>query len=249
VRVTVSSLSVGDWWADTARINRLPELTGADGVELILEGSHQPSRFEPEELSVEVDSVHAPFADVNFATPSEHHREYALDVLRRAAEVGVELGARYVVVHPGHLTPVTVKDRDLALDFCIETLREARKIVGKLGLTLAVENMPDHEILLGTSPEEIAEIVRSSGCHFALDVGHALTCDGSPLPYLDELEPCVVHVHDNSGKKDEHRAPGDGILRVEELKEVLERCELPVVEVKEVSDAREGVALVRELTR
>ncbi|MEO2241856.1 MAG: sugar phosphate isomerase/epimerase family protein [Euryarchaeota archaeon] len=247
MRVVVSSLSVGDWWADTGRVNELPGLTGADGVELILEGSHQPSRLDPDRLTVDVESVHAPFADVNLATPSDHHREYALDVLRRSVELARDLGARYVVMHPGHLTPVTVGDRDLALDLCIEALREARRIVRNEGLVPAVENMPDHELLLGSSPEEIAEIVRASGCRFALDIGHALTCEGSPLPYLEELKPCVIHVHDNAGDRDEHRPPGEGILRERELGEALEAGELPVIEVKSVEGARRGVALVRRL--
>ncbi|WP_457620383.1 sugar phosphate isomerase/epimerase family protein [Methanopyrus sp.] len=244
--VLVSTLALDDWWADPERVNELPELTGSDGVELILEGSFQPDRFDPDELDVEVPSVHAPFADLNPASPSDHHREYLLKVIRRAAELAAELGARYLTVHPGHLTPVTIHDRELAFEFAIETLGEVADEVRSFGVEPLVENLPDHSMLLGTSADEMEKILRESGCGFTLDVGHALTSEGSLHPYL-RLRPDLLHIHDNSGDSDEHLPPGRGILDFEELRKALRPQTLPVVEVRGIERAHEAVGAVREI--
>jgi len=246
VTVLVSTLALGDWWADPERVNELPELTGSDGVELILEGSFQPGRLDPNELNVEVPSVHAPFADLNPASPSDHHREYILEVIRRAAELAAELDAHYLTVHPGHLTPVTIHDRKLAIELAIETLGELADEVRSFGVEPLVENMPDYSLLLGTSADEMEEILRASGCGFTLDVGHALTTEGSLSPYL-RLQPDLLHVHDNSGDGDEHLPPGSGILDFEELRRALHHRVLPVVEVRGIEKAREAVRTVREI--
>ncbi|WP_456481524.1 sugar phosphate isomerase/epimerase family protein [Methanopyrus sp.] len=248
MNVLVSTLALGDWWTDPERANELPELTGSDGVELILEGSFQPGRLDPGELDVEIPSVHAPFADLNPASPSDHHREYVLRVIRRAAELAAELGAHYLTVHPGHLTPVTVRDRELAMELAAETLGELADEVRSFGVEPLVENLPNHSLLLGTSADEMEEILRESGCGFTLDIGHALTVEGSLRPYL-QLGPDLLHVHDNSGDSDEHLPPGRGVLDLEELREALRRRALPVVEVRGVEEAREAVRTVREVVR
>ncbi|WP_457614161.1 sugar phosphate isomerase/epimerase family protein [Methanopyrus sp.] len=244
--VLVSTLALDDWWTGPERVNELPELTGSDGVELILEGSFQPGRFDPDELDVEVSSVHAPFADLNPASPSDHHREYLLRVTRRVAELTAELGARYLTVHPGHLTPVTIHDRELAFEFAVETLGEVADEVRSFGVEPLVENLPDHPILLGTSADEIKGILRESGCGFTLDVGHALTAEGSLRPYL-RLRPDLLHIHDNSGDSDEHLPPGMGVLDFDELRKALRLRALPVVEVRGVDKAHEAVGTVREI--
>ncbi len=245
MKVSVSTIALKTWWPDPEETARLPEKTHADAVEPVLEGSLQPTRINTEPLThVPTPTVHAPFADVNPATPNDRHAEQVLLQIEEAARVAAELRATYLTVHPGHLTPITLNDREKALQLAIERLNQAADIAERHDLTLTVENMPHHPHLLATTPEEIKTIVKEAHTGYTLDVGHALT---SPAPLHEFLHPRpdVLHIHDNHGHKDEHLPPLEANLTPRDLRRILATRAHPVVEVKGLRNARKAVHTVR----
>ncbi len=129
------------------------------------------------------------------------------------------LGCPYWVVHP--IMPFGTEDIgtgneratwEMNLAFMTDLLRRARGY----GVTICLENMPMTAFSLG-APAQILRFVREMDDeHFkiCLDTGHAAVFPGvTPGQALRELggEVRVLHVHDNDGKHDQHRAPYYGV--------------------------------------
>jgi sugar phosphate isomerase/epimerase len=77
-----------------------------------------------------------------------------------------------------------------------------------------IENMPGYNEL-GYSPDEIKEIIESSGkdnVKFILDFGHAHVSDYPIEEYIDKLGDKLMHLHisDNNGTSDQHKPIGFG---------------------------------------
>ncbi len=245
MRISVSTVALKTWWPDPHEAATLPEKTGADALEPVLEGSLQPTRINTEPLTdIPTPTVHAPFSDVNPATPNDRHAEQVLQQIEEAARIANELEAQHLTVHPGHLTPVTLNDREKALQLAAERLNQAADLAERHDVHLTVENMPHHPHLLATTPDEIKTLTREAHIGYTLDVGHALTSP-TPLPEFLDPRPDVLHIHDNHGDKDEHLPPLEATLTPEDLRLVLSTRAHPVVEVKGIQQARRAVQTVR----
>lgn len=202
----------------------LPGL-GATGVTGIEVGT-PPRHFDPiqedqvtalgralETAALEAVSIHAPFGGLlDLADPNPHHRHAAIGAALTAASAIKQLGGRLLVVHPSdlerHGRDVNGRLADAALS--ITVLAENCAIEG---VTLAVESPLPH--LVGGNPDEFAWILRhvDASVRVCLDTGH--TALGRHWHrFLEVAGPRLVHVHvnDNRGQRDDHLAPGDGII-------------------------------------
>jgi sugar phosphate isomerase/epimerase len=80
------------------------------------------------------------------------------------------------------------------------------------GTVLVLENVYEHR------PEDIRfifETLQSQGVGFCLDIGHQSVFSRAPLEeWIESLGQYIVqlHLHDNSGKLDEHQALGRGSI-------------------------------------
>ena len=91
-------------------------------------------------------------------------------------------------------------------------------IAKKEGITICLENMPFLDFSI-SSPADIVNFVKEiDDPHFAmcLDTGHANVCKDwySPARTMREYGKHikVLHVHDNSGRRDEHLTPLSGTV-------------------------------------
>lgn len=160
-------------------------------------------------------------ADLNLIDPDKRRRILATDETKRALEAAEQIPFRSITLHMGEKDePWSPRALDLSLTAIEHLLAFARP----LGVQLLLENLPNDV----TRPESLLEILRTG--HFdtvgiTLDVGHAhlqaavseatpSNPDGKPRPALDHaldlLGPRIaeLHLHDNSGFKDEHCWPG-----------------------------------------
>lgn len=174
-------------------------------AEILCEGRHSLFRSENPDLASDYSlkySVHGPIADINIASIYHEFREASVNLHRRAIAASAAIGAELYVIHPGY-TPWSFCWGD-ALTCLYQSLSELAPLQDELGISLAVENMPQSEWLFFKKPD-----LDLHGLGLVLDIGHAHTC-GTLQDFLAHPALTHVHLHDNSGEGDEHLALGKG---------------------------------------
>ncbi len=97
-------------------------------------------------------------------------------------------------------------------------LSPLRELAGRLGVRLCIENMagrayptaPD-EAIFGSRAADIRELADALDTGVCWDFGHANLsglCQSAELELLHGRL-CAIHIHDNDGRTDTHRIPGD----------------------------------------
>jgi sugar phosphate isomerase/epimerase len=180
-------------------------------------------RQAAESLGIRVHCLHARFGDgADLGSLDETARREAVRVHRRTLEVAGELGARHVVVHPGHELASGAEARPHLLQ-TRRSVAELEEAARAAGTRLAVENMPRRlvEGVLhqwpGMTYAELALALGDSDpdvVGFCLDTGHAYLA-GVDLPALIESFGARlhgIHLHDNRGEDDNHLLPGLGVI-------------------------------------
>lgn len=149
-----------------------------------------------------------------------------------ALRAAARLGIRNAVIHPilrhgSRMTGVAGDPRAAWLEENVRYLTPLRELAGQLNVTLAVENMagvplPEarDETVYGSRATHILGLAEALDCGICWDIGHAhITGGDSPAESLltvgDRLS--VLHIHDNDGKTDSHRIPGEGTVDWEDV--------------------------------
>jgi sugar phosphate isomerase/epimerase len=159
--------------------------------------------------------VHAPLSDINIASPNEGIRCAAVkevtDCIRTSREIGVDL----VTIHPGHLSPITLAHKDIAMDLSRESLTKICRAADDAGISLALENMPKMAMIACITYEDVLSLIEGTEMRICFDFGHANTsgCINEFLEHADMF--ANIHIHDNCGKWDEHLVPGKGTIGFE----------------------------------
>ena len=156
-----------------------------------------------------IHQVHGPWP-TDDTTPES--RKEVWDYMHRAVYGCHLLGCRYLVIHPQ--MPFgwgAEEDADFAEELTIGLIRELMPDCEKYGVILCLENMPmqAHRISPMKKIVETVSKIRSNHIGICLDTGHC-NVYGHDLgemvrcaaPYLK-----VLHIHDNSGQRDEHLLP------------------------------------------
>jgi len=158
-------------------------------------------------------SVHAPFADINIASPSKPMLKAMLERLEKSISYASALNAYMWVFHPGLKTGVSMFYPGMDWLQNLKTTRSLIKIASDYGVKIAVENVPEPYPFLMKSVEDFTkfyeEINEDIGLVF--DVGHA-NLNGQIERFLTVFEDKIVHIHahDNDGKDDQHLGIGLG---------------------------------------
>ena len=166
-------------------------------------------------------SVHGPWggqaiaaARVDLADLNSRLRQDSIDDVLRALDWSARLGAGLMVVHPGGLSAhEDLAERTERLTQSLDSLSleaESRNI--RIGL----ENMP-RGVFPGSRMADLAEVVRQinrpAALGLVLDTGHArISGDIREETLAAQGLLISTHVHDNDGRSDSHRPPGEGVL-------------------------------------
>lgn len=235
-------------WA--ARVEEM----GFDFVELVSEWPHYITSGNWREWAEALEStklgvtVHAPFIDLNIASFNAVIRDTALKIIGDSIEVASHIGAKVVTLHPGHCSPISRERQEEYLMRHRQSLKRIEQMGEEYGVKIGLENMPRFPILDGQECDRLREILEGLGIGVTFDVGHLNTTTAAFGRFIDLLGDRIVHVHlhDNSGKGDEHRALGDGSVPWESL---LKR--LPPVtwalEVLTLEDAEKSLRIIKLL--
>jgi sugar phosphate isomerase/epimerase len=158
-------------------------------------------------------SVHAPFADINIASPSKPMLKATLKRLEKSISYTSDLNAYVWVFHPGLRTGISMFYPNMDWVQNLKTTRLLLKIAGDYGVKIAVENVPEPYPFLLKSVEDFTRFYEEIGedISLVLDVGHA-NLNRQTERFLTVFRDKIVHmhVHDNDGKGDQHLGIGFG---------------------------------------
>ena len=159
-------------------------------------------------------SLHLPFSDLNLASLNVHIWE---ETLRQQIEY-MERAAPFIevaVVHPGHLSPLSIQLPDLAWEKNLEGIGRLCETGADLGVVICVENMVNMKFIFGRHASEIVgmiETIDADNLAIVFDIGHANTNDmiNDFIGLKEKIR--HVHAHDNHGERDEHLPIGAGTI-------------------------------------
>jgi len=189
-------------------------------VEIVDEGYHVLSKKRVNLLNEVAKShgmkysVHAPFADINPASLSKPVLRASMKRLKQSMQHAHDLDAYLWVFHPGSKSGISAFYPRADWKQNENSIRELHKTAENLGLTIAMENMPEKYNFLMKTPEDFQRFYNETGLTdigVVLDTGHA-NLEGQIQPFLQRIPDKVAHVHvsDNHGEFDEHLGVGYG---------------------------------------
>jgi len=171
-------------------------------------------------------SLHAPFADINIASPSRDMLNAAAKRLKQSMAYASELDAKMWVFHPGALTGISQFYPGAAWKQNSESIQELYKVAEEYGLNVALENLPGKYWFLMHEPEEFMRFYRETNLPvgIALDLGHA-NLEAQIEPFFKLLADKIVHIHasDNDGSDDQHLGVGEGKIDYNWFKQAINR--------------------------
>lgn len=143
---------------------------GYGGVELMaapphfeLSGDTRPAAAAAREAcrraGVTITSVAAGF-DVNLASPDGAMRAWSLEYYRAAGRFAAQLGAPYLVVHPGRRHPFKPAPHGAAREWVLDSLAQITEAMKDEGVRPLIENTPTE--MLDTA-EECVDVVAAVG--------------------------------------------------------------------------------------
>lgn len=173
-----------------------------------------------EDAGLSIWSTHGPWggqsieaARVDLSDIRPKFRQDSIDDLRRALDWSASLGARIVVVHPGGLSdPEEMPERTDLLTQSLDLLSLEAEL---RGLRIGLENMPKG-VYPGSRMADLAAVVRQiqrPSLGLVMDTGHACISGDIREETLAAKGLLIsTHVHDNDGRADSHRPPGEGVI-------------------------------------
>lgn len=158
-------------------------------------------------------TLHAPFADINIASPSKDMLNAGLKRLKQSMAYANDLDAKVWVFHPGALTGISQFYPGAEWKQNVESIQELYKTSEEYGLNMALENLPGKYWFLMHKPEEFMRFYRETSLPIGivLDLGHA-HLEAQVQPFFQLLADKIVHIHasDNDGSDDQHLGIGKG---------------------------------------
>jgi len=174
-------------------------------------------------------TVHAPFADVNIASPVYSFRRVVLKRLKRSMRLASQLGAAFWVFHPGLKTGVShfYPGEDWKLN--LRSIRELLDEANRNGLKITIENTPEPFPFILKSVNDFTRFYEDLGdadLGLTLDIGHA-NVNGQIHDFIERFSERLVHVHasDNKGNFDSHLGIGEGNIEWTKVAKSLKRIE------------------------
>jgi len=226
-------------------------------VELLDEGLHALNSKRVKTLkklslskSLEL-TLHAPFADINIASPNPVFRRTSLRQLKKSILYASQLNCRLWVFHPGKRTGVSSFYPGLDWKLNIEGIHELLRIAKHHGVSITVENLPEPFPFLMKTVEDFSRFYNDfhEDLGLAFDIGHA-NINNQIIEFVTRFSSKIVHIHahDNAGTQDLHLGIGHGNIPWVEVAEAIKKSECHgTVMLESVDHVRESLQTLRKL--
>jgi sugar phosphate isomerase/epimerase len=166
-------------------------------------------------------TLHAPFTDLNLATPFQPMKGAVARTLADFVKFGEHLGASMITFHPGSvyneaLIPESTQNSVAILRGLV------KESVGRL--TICIENQARstskyHFPLASTIESLELMLAQVEGSRFTLDTGHAYVSGLDPLILAERVgsKLAEIHLSENTGVTDDHLIPREGTASLQGL--------------------------------
>ena len=237
-------------------IERLQKVTTPQ-VEVLDEGLHTLNGRRVEALREVAESrgigltVHAPFADMNIASPNATLRRTVLRRLEKSIVYASQLGCRLWVFHPGKRTGVSHSYPRSDWQLNIESIGTLLKAARNHDVGIAIENLPEPFPFLMKSVEDFSRFYDEfdDELGIVLDVGHA-HINQQVQDFINRFPQKIVHVHvsDNDGTRDAHLGIGCGTINWEAVAEAFKKVNYgEVIMLESVEHVKESLQKLHRL--
>ncbi len=157
-------------------------------------------------------TLHAPFVDLSPGSPDETIRNISLNKIVSALDVAEFIPVKSIVVHSGYNDWFFDFKPEKWLKNAVKTFSAICEKASSLGAEVYVENIFER------SPETLLALLGEIGWEnlkICFDAGHANLFSSIPLvDWVDRLGSTIseVHIHDNTGLRDEHLPVTEGAI-------------------------------------
>jgi sugar phosphate isomerase/epimerase len=196
-------------------------------------------------------TVHAPFADINIASPSKPVLNASLKRLKHSIAYASALDAKLWIFHPGNQTGISPFYPGKDWKQNTESIRLLHKTAEEHGIKIALENVPEQYYFVMNSVEDFAKFYNETSLNIGLvlDVGHAHLNSQIEL-FLKRFPDKIAHIHasDNMGKTDQHLGIGYGKINWQQLAQTLKETAYDkIVIIESVEHVEESLTKLKQL--
>jgi sugar phosphate isomerase/epimerase len=196
-------------------------------------------------------SVHAPFVDINIASPSKSLLKAMMKRLKKSLIHASDLNCQTWVFHPGLKTGVSLFYPGKDWDKNLESIQFLSNFAEDLGVNAAIENVPETSPFLLKNVEEFKEFYSQSEetTALVLDIGHA-NLNQQIGQFLTSFSNNIVHMHahDNLGKSDQHLGIGRGNIDWNKTSELIKDISYTkTISVESIERVQQSIAALRNL--
>jgi len=226
-------------------------------VEILDEGLHRlnAKRLEAirevaKEKSFEL-TLHAPFVDMNIASPNPVLRRTILKQLEKSIRYASRLDCRLLVFHPGKRTGISEFYPGLDWKLNLESMCHLLDVAKRYGVEISVENIPEPFPFLLKSVEDFSRFFAELGedLGLTLDVGHA-NINHQTNDFMSKFRSRIIHVHasDNEGTSDTHRGIGQGTVEWRSVADSLKRTKYNrIIMLESIEHIEESIQTLQNL--
>ena len=224
-------------------------------IEIVDEGLHTLDKTRIKVLNELAGSykleymVHAPFADVNIASPTNVFLDAMLTRLKESIVNASLLGCKIWVFHPGLETGLSMFHPKVDWDRNLRSTLLLSRFANDHGVKVAVENMPAQIPFVMKTVKDFEKFIQETeqDIYLAMDVGHANInnhIEEFLMTFADKI--AHIHVHDNDGKRDQHLGIGFGTVYWQEVLQLIDKISYEkIVVVESISHVKESLDRLR----
>jgi len=198
-------------------------------------------------------TVHAPFVDINIASPNPLLRRVMLKRLEKSLGYARQLRSRQWTFHSGSRSGVSEFYPNLDWQLNLRSVRSLITMAKKLGVDISIENTPEPFYFLVKRMQDFALFYSELGGDFhidmTLDIAHANT-NQQVFDFIERFAGKIAHVHisDNEGKYDSHRGIGYGGIEWEAVARALKAVNYKgIVALESIDHVEESLQTMRRL--
>jgi sugar phosphate isomerase/epimerase len=231
---------------------------GTTCIEVVDDGYHMLSKKRVRRLNEAAASfglrysVHAPFSDLNIASPSKPMLKASMKRLMKSMKFACDLDAYLWVFHPGGKSGISSFYPGADWKQNEASIGKVHAAAKDFGLNIAMENLPEKYNFLMKTPQDFSLFYEETGLDdigIVLDTGHA-HLEGQIQPFLERLPAKIVHIHvsDNHGIADEHLGLGLGSIDWKSFAKMLKSVNFSGTVLSEsVFDVKETLLKLKQL--
>lgn len=199
-----------------------------------------------DDLGLSMDSIHAPFSNVNIAALDGTERRKGTQLIEKSIEVCSKMKGRIVVIHPhpNELLGTRIDCTEMRTRMK-ESLCELADFAHKLEIKVAVENLPEFYLegwKFGSKISELTQLleeIEHDNLGLCLDTGHVLL-KKDEINVAQDMVRCekylvAIHISDNDGREDHHWLPGEGVINWPEFLKTLKSINYKGIYTLEIS--------------